>query len=174
MNKNKLFLWILAGALLPMAAATVFLLTTLGGPTENGLRCARSSVVAECEVQRTRFLGLFGNSAFTVPESSLRGAKYLCGSTKVGGRGSPSCNVYLTRASDPDQDIVVLSYALSDPADAAVKQLNHYFQNQSARWIEIKPDLLTPVGLFALAPILFVAVIMGMRWWGFHRKAPAA
>jgi len=67
MSQNAKFLLIILGAL-ALAVMTGFLLTGISGPTDNGVRCERSPV-ARCTIGRTRFLGLLGNSGFSIPET---------------------------------------------------------------------------------------------------------
>ncbi len=160
MNKKTL-IWVIAVPLAAMVAG-VLLLTAVFGPTDNGLRCARTPDHSECQVLQSRFFGAFSNSSFTIPESAIRAAKGFCPSTKVGGRGGPSCIVSLTL--DSGEDYPVLSYVFRSQADASARELNDYFENRSEASIEIKENALTPV-LVSGGPILFVAVFLGLRKW---------
>jgi hypothetical protein len=164
---NKPVLLIIPISLVAMVACA-FLLTAVFGPSDNGLRCSRSSGIAGCQVFQTRFFGLFGNSSFTIPESSIRGAKGICATSKVGGRGGPSCNVYLTL--DSGQDYPVLSYPFESPAEASAKKLNAYFADKSAPSIAIGEDRTTPWLVSGGVPLLFVTVILGLRWWRLRHR----
>jgi hypothetical protein len=157
---KKAVIWIIAIPLLAVVAAA-FLLTAIFGPTDDGLRCARTPHKAECEIRQTRFFGLSGNSSFAIPESSIRSAQAFCSTTKVGGRGAPSCNVYLSL--DSGQDYPVLSYQIRSQAEASAKRLNDYLGEKSSQSIEIKEDVLTPLLLSGVVPILFVAIVWGVR-----------
>ena len=168
MSNERTFLVFLAG-LLPIMAAVALVLTFLGGPSEDGLRCTRSTSEAQCQVRRTRFLGLFGNSTFTVPEADIRGAKSVCASAHVGGRGSANCVVDLITNYGANGDILVLSYTATGQADAAAKQLNDYLGNSIATSVEIKEDVLTPVLIIGLAPIVLVVFIVALRLWRRRR-----
>jgi len=159
---NKAILWIVTVAAVAMVAAA-FLLTAVFGPSDNGLRCARTPGLASCQVRQTRLLGISGNSSFLIPEANIREAKAACATTKVGGRAAPSCNVYLSMVSG--QEYPVLSYQLQSQAAVAAKKLNDYFEDRSARSVEIKEDLVTPVLLSGAAPVLFAAVLFGLRKW---------
>ena len=155
---------------IPLVAmiASAFLLTAVFGPSDNGLRCSRTSERAECEVLQTRFFGLIGNSSFAIAESEIRDVKAFC--PKVGGRGGASCNVYLVLNSG--QEYPVLSYALSVQAAASAKKLDDYFQDRSARCIEMREDLMTPVLLSGGVPVLFVALIFVLRKLRFRATPP--
>ncbi len=160
--KHRAIVWIIAMPAVAMVASA-FLLTAVLGPTDNGLRCTRSSGLAACEVRQTRLLGFSGNSSFAIPESSIRGAKAACPTARVGGRGTPSCNVYVSL--DTGQDYPVLSYSLLSQAITAATKLNDYLGDKSARSLVIKEDLLTPVLLSAAAPVLFVVAVFFLRRW---------
>jgi hypothetical protein len=164
MNK-KAAIWIVAIPLAAMVAAA-FLLAAVFGPTDNGLRCMRTPHKAECEIRQTHFFGLAGNSSFTILESSIRSAQAFCSTTKVGGRGAPSCNVYLSLHSG--QDYPVLSYQIRSQAEASAKRLNDYLGDKSSQSFEIKEDVLTPLLLSCVVPILFVAIVWGVGKWRLH------
>jgi hypothetical protein len=148
-NDNTKRILVIAIPLIAMVASAL-LLTGVFGPTDDGLRCARTLDKAECQVLRTRFFGLFGNSAFTIPESTVLGAKAFCTHYLLsGGHSAPSCNVYLTL--DSGQRYLVSSYRFQAQADASANRLNDYISDKSARSIEIKEDL----RLIRLMRILF-------------------
>lgn len=157
------------------AIATVLLLAFLGGASEAGVRCERSGAAAGCQVRRSRFLGVAGNSAFTIPESAIEGAVSRCGAPRVGGRGGPNCGVYLVAGGASGQSYPVLSYALAGQAEAAAARLDRYFQDPTAASIEIRPDLMTPLFLFGAVPILLVVgAVLGLRRWSGRRKSEPA
>ncbi len=108
-------------------------------------------------------MGVSGNSGFVIPEANIRDAKAACATTKVGGRGGPSCNVYLRLASG--QDYPVLSYPIQSQALASAKKLNDYFGDKSSTSIEIKEDLVTPIMLSGAAPVLFIVAVLLLRRW---------
>ena len=159
---NKAILWIVASSALAMVAVA-FLLTAVFGPTDNGLRCTRTPALASCQVRQTRFPGTSGNNGFVIPEANIRDAEAACATTKVGGRGGPSCNVYLRLTSG--QDYPVLSYPIQSQAAASAKKLNGYFEDKSASALEIKEDLVTPMLLSGVAPVLFAFAVFGLRKW---------
>jgi hypothetical protein len=156
MKNKKAAFWVIAVPLIAMLASA-FLLIAVFGPSDNGLSCTRDSVKSECEIRQTRFFGLIGNSSFSVPESNIHGAEAVCASAKVGGRASPSCNVYLNL--DSGKEYPVLSYPLSSQANSAAGELNAYFRNDSARRIEIKENVFAPVLMFGGAPLLLIALL---------------
>lgn len=167
MDKNEKFLIIVAVAAVPFIVGLSFLLTAIFGPSDNGLFCKRSNGCAQCEIRQTRFYGLAGNTSFSIPESSIRGAKGICGTAPFGHAG-PSCGVYLIL--DSGELYLVAGYTIRTEADAAAKKLNAYFADNSAQQVELKMDALTPVLLYGVAPIVFVAAIVGLRWWKFRLK----
>jgi len=167
MDKNKRFLIMIAVAVVPFVVGLTFLLTAIFGPSDNGVLCKRSEGSAECEVRQTRFYGLVGNTSFSIPESAIRGAKGGCG-TSTFGHAAPSCDVYLIL--DSGEEYLVAGYTFGGQANAAAHKLNHYFADKSARQLELKEDLLTPVLLYGVAPTVFVTAIMGLRWWKFRSK----
>ena len=170
LERNRKVFLIFTSALIPALAASAFLLTAVSGPTDDGLRCTRSGDSAVCQVRQTRFYGLFGNSAFTIQESAILGAKSVCSSGQVGGSRSPNCNVYLILNSGLHRSYPVLSYALADQANAAASKLNAYFADKATSSIDLKEDLLTPIALFGLVPVLVLAFVMGLRWWRLRTK----
>ena len=121
-------------------------------------------------MRQTRFYGLFGNSAFTIQESAILGAKSVCSSGQVGGSRSPNCNVYLILNSGLHRSYPVLSYALADQANAAASKLNAYFADKATSSIDLKGPFLTPIALFGLVPVLVLAFVMGLRWWRSRTK----
>ena len=132
MTSNKALLPVFAIALLA-AAASAYLLTAVFGPTDAGLRCVRAPDGAECQVLQTRFFGLFGNSSFAIPESTIRGAKAVCAQSRVGGRAGPSCTVNLILDAGPHArypEYPVLSYSLLGQAEASAKKLNDCAMSQ--------------------------------------------
>jgi hypothetical protein len=114
-------------------------------------------------VGRTRFFGLFGNSAFQVPESDIGSAKSACAAGHAGGRGSASCNVYLMLDRGRVREILVSSYPMAGQADRATERLNAYFNDKSVKSIEIGETLLTTWLIAGVAPVLLVAVILMLR-----------
>lgn len=173
MSKNRQFLLFVAVAVIPISVGSAFLLTGVFEPSDNGLRCARSFGESVCEVRQTRFFGLAGNTSFTLPESSISGAESICAAGQV-GRASPDCLVYLNLTAGPYPRYPVLSYSWFEPARAAAVRLNDYFRDKSVPSIEIKEDVLTPVLLFGVAPVLLVSLILGLRWWLRARRTPQA
>jgi hypothetical protein len=170
-DKNKKFLIIMAVAAFPFVVGLTLLLTAIFGPSDNGLLCKRSGGQAECEVRQTRFYGVLGNASFAIPEYRIRGAKGICGTSTVGHAG-PSCNVYLIL--DSGEEYPVASYAFSGQADEAAKKLNGYFTDRSASQVELKEDLKTPALLYGVAPLVFVAAILSLRWWKFRPDTTVA
>jgi hypothetical protein len=168
---NRKTIALLIGIPLVAMVGSAFLLSAIFGPTDNGLRCSRMAERAACDVLQARFFGLAGNSRFGISESTIRGAKALCATGKVGGRGSASCNVYLELESG--QNYPVMSYALHQQADASAKRLNEYFEDKSASSIEIKEDLMTPILLSGVAPVAVVVLVLGLRRLGFRSGRPA-
>ena len=158
---KKLFLVVALAVV--SAALAGFVLTAVFGPSDNGLLCARSSGQAECQILQSRFFGLFGNTAFAIPETSIRGAKTVCSHQGV-GRASFSCTVDLILKSGRYRDYPVLSYGFRGQADAATSKLNEFFGNPSAQSIDLSEDVLTPFLTFGIAPILLIALVMGLRW----------
>jgi hypothetical protein len=162
-NPTKKFVVIMAVALPVVMTGTALALTAIFGPSDNGLVCTRSESQAGCEVRQSRFFGLAGNSSFVIPESAIRGAKSVCGTMKVGGHASPNCNVYLIL--DSGREYPVASYVLAGQAEASARKLNDYFADRSARRVELKEDLRTPVIRFVLVPALFVGALLTLRRW---------
>src|SRR5665213_3378891 len=159
MTSNQKFALISCCALPPLLAGAVLLLTWLGGPSDDGVRCVRSPTEAQCTVRRTRFLGLFGNTSYSIPESAIRGVKSTCGASHVGGRSGPSCNVYLIVDYGQFPDILIASYVFAGEANTAAGQLNHYLNDKSAKLIEIDESTLEPVLFFGAVPILLVVLV---------------
>ena len=115
-----------------------------------------------------RFFGLFGNSAFAIPETAIRSAKSVCATGHMGGRSSAACNVYLMLDSGQFREILVSSYALAGQADGATERLNAYFNDKSAKSIEVSEALLTTWLIVGVAPVLLVAIILALRWLRLH------
>lgn len=163
MSRNQKFALLLGCAMPPLLAGIVVLLSYLGGPYDDGVRCERSQTEARCIVARTRFFGLFGNSAFAIPESAIRSATSVCATGHGGGRGSASCSVYLMLDSGQFGQMLVSSYALASQADIAAARLNAYINDKSAKSIEIGQSLLTPLFIVGVAPVVLVLVILTLR-----------
>jgi hypothetical protein len=170
--KDNRFLLIFLLALIPTLVAVAFLLTAIFGPSDNGLRCERLQDHSECQIRQTRFFGLYGNSAFAIQQSTIRGATSVCSTAHMGGRAGPSCIVYLILDSGPYRKYPVLSYALAGQADASAKKLNDYFNDKSAASVEVKEDILTPVLIFGLPPVMSVVLLVGLHWWRVRSKPP--
>src|SRR5579884_4251111 len=95
-HRDRKFLLILLLAVVPFAALTALLLSSIFGPSDLGVRCLRApGREARCEVLQSRLLGLAGNSAFPMPESDIGGARAVCADGSIGGRAGPSCTVNL-------------------------------------------------------------------------------
>lgn len=163
MSRNKKFALFLGCAMPPLLAGIVILLSYLGGPYEDGVHCERSQAEARCIVGRTRFFGLFGNSAFAVPESAIHAAKSVCATGRAGARGSASCSVYLMLDIGKVREILVSSYPMAGQADNATERLNAYFNDKSIKSIEISGTLLTTWLVVGVAPVLLVAVVLALR-----------
>lgn len=155
-SQNAKFLIIVIGAF-TLALIVAFLLTGLSGPTDDDLSCVRAPV-AECAVRRTRLFGLVGNSAFSIPESAIHGARSVCATS--GRRGG--CNVYLL-ADGYEQGVLVSSYALEPQADSAAQRLNEYFRNPAASSIEINESIVAPVLLSGVVPVAIVLLVLALR-----------
>ena len=168
MTSNKALLAVLAIALLA-GVASAYLLTAVFGPTDDGVRCARSPEGAQCQVLQTRFFGLIGNSSFALPESTIRGARAVCAPSRGVGRAAPSCTVNLVLDAGPQPvypEYPVLSYSVLGQAEASATKLNDYFADKSAPSIEIRDEILTPLLLYGAAPILLLGIVVGgLRWW---------
>lgn len=169
---------LLIGLPVMVALAGAYLLTGIFGPSDWGVRCVRSPV-SECQVLQTRFFGIFGNSHFAIPESTIHGARTvhpLPG--HVGGRSSVSFTVALILDPEMQYPIYpVLSYRFQSQADAATERLNAYFNDRGITSIEIMEDLLDPALLAAVAPLLIVGVVvgivLGLRRWRLWNQSSA-
>ena len=170
MSRNQKFALFLGCALPPLLVGIVVLLSYLGGPYDDGVRCERAQTGARCIVARTRFFGLFGNSEFAIAQSAIRSATSVCATVHGGGRGSASCNVYLMLDSGPFRQLLVSSYALSGQADIAAERLNAYLNDKSAQSIEVGESRLTPWLLVGVAPVVLVLVILALRWLRLRRS----
>src|SRR5215469_13703550 len=127
-ERNKKFLLILMASVVPFAAVTTLLLTSIFGPSDVGVRCMREQgLEGRCEVLQSYFLGVAGNSTFPIPESEIAGARAVCAHGGVGGHAGPSCSVDLLLKSGPYRSYPVLSYPLSDRAESSARKLNEYF-----------------------------------------------
>lgn len=169
MSRNQKFALFLGCAMPPLLAGIVVLLSYLGGPYDDGVRCERSQTEARCIVARTRFFGLFGNSEFAIPESAIRSATSVCATGHASGRGSASCSVYLMLDSGQFAQMLVSSYALASQANIAAERLNAYFKDKSAVSIEIGESLLTPLLFVGVAPLVLGLVILALRWLRLRR-----
>lgn len=144
------------------------LIALLNGPTEDGLRCARSGgAPGECQILSSRFFGLFGNSATAIPEADLGGARVSCGTSQV-GRASASCNVYVADARG-GYLALVLSYPLKPEADAAAARINSYLADKTRPDLEIRESVRSVLLLRLVAPALVVAIVLGLRGWRLRR-----
>lgn len=166
-SSGKAIATVVAVAIGAMLMALV-VLSLLNGPTEDGLRCARSGgAPGECQILRSRFFGLFGNSATAIPEADLGGAQVSCGNSQV-GRASASCNVYVADAPGGYR-ILVLSYPLKPEADAAAGRINGYLADQTRPDLEIRESVRSVLLLRLVAPALVVAIVLGFRRWRLRR-----
>jgi hypothetical protein len=162
-NKRKILLVVV----LPVCAAlgAAFLLTGFLGPSDWGLRCTRSPA-RECRVLQTRLLGLVGNSDFAIPEEEIRDVRTVRSlPNTVGSRTAPVFTVNLILDPKwPYPSYPVLSYKFERQADSSTEKLKAYFDDKSVPSVEIKEDVLTPLAV-GLAPVVFVAGIVGLRLW---------
>jgi hypothetical protein len=163
MGQNAKFFMIVIGAF-AVALVVAFLLTGLSGPTDNGVSCVRSPAAA-CTVRGTRLFGVIGNSAFSIPESTIHGARSVCATS--GRRGG--CDVYLL-ADGYERGVLVASYALEPEADSAAHRLNEYFRNPGASSIEVNESILATVLLSGLVPVVIVLLVLALR----RRNDPGA
>jgi hypothetical protein len=166
---RKTLLALVVIPLLAMAGAWI-LLSALNGPTDDGFRCSRPGAgdAGACQILSSRFLGLAGNSAVTVPGSAVRGAKSVCGTAQV-GRANVTCRVYLVM--DPGGEALVLSYPLESQAEAAVRRINAYLADPSAPALEIRDSALMTVLVYLGAPLLLVSLVaLAGRWWRLSRR----
>lgn len=170
MKDGKPLLIVGAVALVAMVLSA-WALGAIFGPTDSGMRCERSAASRACQLSRTTFLGFAGNSAFSIPESAIRGAAAECAKNGVGRSRGSSCAVYLTLDSGERQ--IVSSYALMPEAESAARRINDYLRDGTAREVVIDESMLTPVLLYAVLPVVIVvgALVAG-RWWR-SRSAPA-
>jgi hypothetical protein len=117
-----------------------------------------------CEIQRSRLLGIAGNSSFEIPESRIRAARTFCGrQLAVGGRRSSSCSVELLLADEPASTQPVLSYPFHGQAQKATRRLNAYLKDPRVPSTVLEE----PVGylwlLYGGAPVATVAIILALR-----------
>lgn len=149
------------------------LLSALNGATEDGFRCARPrpGQPGECQILRSRLFGLAGNSAYSRDESLIRAASVRCPHPPV-GRGGASCNVYFELTSG-DRDLV-LSFALRVQADRAAAHANAYLADRDALSLEIRESVWTTLAVSLAAPLLVVAVLLGLLRWRAARSEHSA
>ena len=159
MNSGKSIAVVMSVVVVGVVAGA-WALSALLGPTDNGMRCERTATEGGCAVLRTTFFGLYGNSSFKLPESSIHGATYDCPTTGMGARRSSACAVYLTVASGGRQ--LVSSYALPNQAESAAKRINDYLGDRSIRNLNVNDSVATPVLLYAFLPVVFVLTIIGV------------
>jgi hypothetical protein len=168
-TSGKAITLVIAVSALAMLVA-LLLISVLNGPTEDGLRCTRNGgSPGECQVLRTRFFGLFGNTAIPIPESDIRGAKAVCATSRV-GRASASCNVYVV---DARGGYLVLSYPLQPEADAAAARINAYLADGTRPAFEMRESVRSVLLLRLAIPALLVGLVLGMRVWRLRRRAEA-
>ena len=156
---------------LGVALGAAWLLTSVLGPTDRGLRCVRAPV-AQCEVLQTRLFGVAGSSSFYVPQGEVRGAKTLVPlASHVGGRsGAGAFRVaLLLDPRGPYPEYSVLSYDTESSADAATLRLNEYFADPRASSIEILTDRLSPV---LIAELGAMAAVVVLALWLQRRRRP--
>ena len=164
-DQSRKFLLVLVAAVVPFAAATTLLLTSILGPSDFGVSCTRERGVARCEVIQTRLLGFAGNSSFPIPESQIAGARAACAHGGVGGRGGPSCSVELLLKSGPYRIYPVLSYPFIGQAESSARELNEYFADPARPSIALKDKLGSTVLIFAGGPMLIVAALLALMQW---------
>lgn len=146
---------LVVGVFLMGMTLAIFLFTGVFGPTNNGLDCERSLERTSCRVFQTRFMGLIGDSSFSITESAIAGAKASCASS--------ICTVYLKLING--QEYPVLSYSSQSKAETSAQKLNDYFRNRSVRSIEMNEDILKPYLLFGGVALLVAGIVLVMRWW---------
>ncbi len=144
-------------------AVSVWAIEAAFGPTDNGMRCERTTNANSCLILRTQSAGVLGNSSFTVPEAQIHGAMLECAKGGVGSRPSSACAVYLNLASGDRQ--LVSSYALRPQAEAAVKQINDYLADRSASQLVVSDSIITPILLYGLLPVILVVLTVGVARW---------
>lgn len=162
--QNRKFLWVLVAAIVPFAALTTLLLTSLFGPSDVGVQCTRQpGSEARCEVLQSRLLGLAANSAFPIAESEITAARAVCAQRGVGGRGGPSCSVNLLLKSGPYRSYPVLSYPSTGEAESSARKLNDYFADSTRSSIVLKDEIGSTVAIVAGVPLLAVALALALR-----------
>jgi hypothetical protein len=154
---------VLAIAAIPFVVIATLLLTWIFGPSDLGLRCARSGGTGQCEVLQSRFFGLFGNSSFDIDEADIVGAETVRPQPAVGGHAGTACAVALRLKAASYAAYPVLSYPACRQADAAARRLNMYFADHSSSSIEIRDDIGVMWAL-AAAPMLLIAGVLIARW----------
>jgi len=165
-DQNKRFLLILLAALIPFAALTTLLLTSIFGPSDYGVHCTRErGLEGKCEVLQSRFLGLAGNRAFPIPESEIAGARADCANRGVGGRAGASCSVDLLLKSGPYRGYPVLSYPLIGQAESSARKLNDYFADPTRPSIALEDEPGKTVLVIAGLPLLTIVVLLALRRW---------
>ncbi len=137
---------VLAVGFVPFLIIATLHLTTMFGPSDLGVRCARSGGTGQCEVLQSRCFGLFGNSSFKIDQTDIAGAETVAPRPAVGGHGSASCAVALRLKTGPYHEYPVLSYAVCGRADAATRRLNGYFADPGSSSIAIRDDVTLRIG----------------------------
>lgn len=168
MDKNPKTLLVFAAIFVLIMAAFGYLLATLPSSSDWGVRCTRSGGDAGCEVLQTRFIGVFGNSSFTIPEAAIDGARTSCFGT---GQRGYSCTVGLLLNSGRYRDYPVLSYPLRGTADASTHQLNAYFADRSMPEIRIMDDISLTLWIVLLPMLLVILLAMPVAWLQARRAA---
>ncbi|HET7561400.1 MAG TPA: hypothetical protein VFJ87_03345 [Rhodanobacteraceae bacterium] len=167
MDMNPRTLLIFAAIFVLVVAGFGYLLATLPSSSDWGVHCTRSGSEASCEVSQTRFLGVFGNSSFTIPETAINGAKTSCSGT---GRRSHSCTVDLLLSSGRYRDYPVLSYPLRGAADASTQKLNAYFADRSMPEIRIMDDISRTMWIVVLPMLLVILLGVPLAWLRARRR----
>ena len=160
---RKSTIWVIAIVLAAMLIS-MFLLPTIFGPTDDGIRCSRLTSAPDCQILQTSFFGR--NSSFPIKESSISGAEGICYHSRTAGHSSPLCVVNLILdPSEPYRRYPVLSYMFQSQADASAQKLNAYLKDKTARSIELRESNATPLLLYRVAPFLAaIVVLLGGRW----------
>lgn len=168
MDKTAKILLVFAAIFVLIVAGFGYLLATLPSSSDWGVHCTRSGSEASCEVLQTRFLGVFGNSSFTIPEAVINGARTSCFGT---GRRTYSCTVDLLLNSGRYRDYPVLSYPLRGTADASTRKLNAYFADRSTPEIRIMDDISWTMWIVVLPMLLVILLAMPLAWLRARRSA---
>lgn len=168
MNAGKSLALVVSASVVAMAASA-WSLGAMFGPTDNGMRCERSAAGSECRLLRTKFIGLLGNSSFSVPESAIRDATVGCATGGVGGHHGSGCAVYLILG--PGSRQVVSSYALRPQAEVAARQIRAYLGDRSRQTLVIGDSVVTPVLLYGILPVAVVLVAVGVGMRRHRRRA---